>query len=231
MTRAPAQAGRRVGRDTPALVTRRVLDLLCQFGSVAASWVALCSASVNLTACGAPPPTRYYELVSPAVQAAVPTADVLTVQEFTADGAYDRERIAYRPTPYRLDYYYYHRWPSEPGRLVADYVRGACVRSGRFAAVRADVTQATTAVLTGRVMRFEEFDQRPQRWLADLELQLELSSPSDDRLLWSRHFRERVPLEQRSPEGLAMGLSVALERVTRAAVPVIAAKAAANAGR
>jgi ABC-type uncharacterized transport system auxiliary subunit len=180
---------------------------------------------LTLSGCGAVPATHYYELVVSRTPSGESTAAVLTVQDLTADGAYEDNRIAYRTSPYRLDYYYYHRWPSEPGRLVADYLRRACVRSGQFSAVLSDLTPATTLVLTGRVLRFDELDQSVEQWFGDLELELVLSEPESGRLLWSSHFRGQQPLEERNPEGLAKALSAVLGRVVETAIPVIAANA------
>ena len=37
------------------------------------------------------------------------------LESLETEAGYDDERIVYRTTPYRLDYYQYHRWSAPPG--------------------------------------------------------------------------------------------------------------------
>ena len=63
---------------------------------------------------GKVPETRYYQLASP--PRAPNTGDqILVVEPLVTDAAYDDDRIVYRISPYRLDYYQYHRWTGAPG--------------------------------------------------------------------------------------------------------------------
>jgi uncharacterized lipoprotein YmbA len=59
-----------------------------------------------LAACaGKVPDTRYYQLAAPEAQAKQPGEASIAIEPLTTDGAYDDDRIVYRVTPYRLDYY------------------------------------------------------------------------------------------------------------------------------
>src|SRR5687767_11118118 len=85
---------------------------------------------------GKMPETRYYQLAAPAKRTApAGTAAALAIEPLETDPAYDDERIVYRLTPYRLDYYNYHRWSSTPGTLIADFLEHTFERSGQFRSV------------------------------------------------------------------------------------------------
>src|SRR5690606_14936877 len=63
---------------------------------------------------GAVPQTHFYTLVVPPRAPAPATGHALSIDLLTADAAYDNDRIAYRKSPYRIDYYQYHRWSALP---------------------------------------------------------------------------------------------------------------------
>jgi uncharacterized lipoprotein YmbA len=54
----------------------------------------------------------------------------LVLEPLSTDGAYDDERMVYRTSPYRLDYYQYHRWSSAPGTMVGNYLEQALAHTG-----------------------------------------------------------------------------------------------------
>ena len=63
-----------------------------------------------LAACaGKIPETRYYQLAAPAETPKETAAVSVAVEPLVADAAYDDDRIVYRLTPYRHDYYNYQR--------------------------------------------------------------------------------------------------------------------------
>src|SRR5204863_341434 len=67
------------------------------------------------------PETHYYQLAAADVR--LRGGDGIVVLDTLAtDAAYDDERIVYRTTPFRLDYYQYHRWSSAPGVMVGNYL-------------------------------------------------------------------------------------------------------------
>jgi ABC-type uncharacterized transport system auxiliary subunit len=146
------------------------------------------------------PRMRYYTLAPPASAAAVPVA--VETGRFTADPPYDTARIAYRTSPYRLDYYVYHRWAADPARLVAmaarDYFAPAATRDG-----------AVPFVVDGHVRRLEEVD-RPDGWHGVLAL--DVTVRRGDAVVLERRFAETERAEERTPEAVAAALSRALGR-------------------
>jgi ABC-type uncharacterized transport system auxiliary subunit len=185
---------------------------------VAAAWAA----SIACAACGGKlPETRFYQLAAPAASA--PRGDaVLVLETLTAEAAYDDDRIAYRTTPVRIDYYHYHRWSSPPGVMVSNYLEQALEASGRFRAVVRELTAAAPVVLGGRVLAIEEVDRSSSEWLARIVLELTLSDARTGEALWTDQIEATEPLRQRTPEGLAAALSTAMSRIVARTAPVIA---------
>src|SRR4051812_27694871 len=94
-------------------------------------WIA----ALLVLGCGGKlPDTRYYQLAAPESHARGGD-QVLVLEALTTDGAYDDDRIVYRTTPFRLDYYQYQRWSSAPGVMVGNYLEQALEHSGKFRAV------------------------------------------------------------------------------------------------
>ncbi len=170
---------------------------------------------------GRVPETRYYALAEPPAR---PHGGqlVLALEPLETDPAYDDERIVYRTSPYRFDYYHYHRWSAAPGTLIGNYLERALEQSGRFQAVVHEVSPDTQVVLGGRVVAIEEVDASRSRWLGHLVLELTLTDAHTGDVLWTQQYDETVPLTQQSPEGLARAISIAMQRIVARATPAIA---------
>lgn len=186
-----------------------------------------------LAACaGKLPPTRHYALAPVTGAGVAATGDVVLVLEpFTTEPAYDDERIVYRPSPYRLDYYNYHRWSSAPGTLVGNYLEQALERTGRFRAVVRELSPQAPVVLGGRVVAIEEIDTSRTRWVGRIVVELTLTEPRTGAVLWTEQFDETEPLATQTPEGLARALSVALARIAARTAPRVDELATAAARR
>ncbi len=178
---------------------------------------------IFLGACaGKLPETRFYQL-APAPSTQQPTGDVtLVVEPLATDPAYDDERIVYRTTPYRLDYYQYHRWSSPPGAMVGNYLERALEDSGKFRSVVREISADAPAVLGGRVIAIEEVDTSKSNWRGRIVIELTLSDARTGTLLWTQQYDETEPLPSQSPEGLAKALSAAMGRIVAKAAPSIA---------
>lgn len=179
-----------------------------------------------LAACaGKVPETRYYQLAAPqqaGLQPGESAEPSVAIEPLTADGAYDDERIVYRVTPYRLDYYNYHRWSAPPGTMLSNYLQDAFSRSGRFRAVVHEPTESVPVTLGGRVIAIEEVDQSKTSWVGRIAVELTLTDTLTNKVLWSQRFDETEPLSEQTPEGLARALSAAMARITRRALPAVA---------
>ena len=185
------------------------------------------SLALALAACSSKTPdTRFYQLAAPQQRAAAAGDITLVVEPLTTDPAYDDERIVYRSNPYRLDYYHYHRWSAAPGMMIGNYLEQALERSGRFGAVKRELTEDAPVVLGGRVVAIEEVDRSRTQWVGRLVIELTLTDAKSNRVLWTEQFEELEPLRTQTPEGLARALSVAMSRIVAKAAPVIETHAA-----
>jgi ABC-type uncharacterized transport system auxiliary subunit len=165
--------------------------------------------------------TRYYQLAAPA-SPPQPGEATLVLEPLSTDTAYDDERIVYRTTPYRLDYYQYHRWSAAPGVMVGNYLEQAFERSGRFRSVTRELSNEAPAVLSGRVVAIEEVDSAKTRWQGHIVLELTLTDAKTNETLWTRQFDESEPLPTQNAEGLARALTVAMTRIMATAAPIVA---------
>lgn len=177
-----------------------------------------------LAGCGGKtPPTRYYDLAAPPA-AVAKGGPVIVLEQLATDEAYDEERIVYRTSKYRLDYYDYHRWSAPPGVMIGNFLERGLERSGHFGAVTRDVTRDATVVLTGRVVAIEEIDLSKKAWEGHLVLELRLLDTVNGVSLWSEQYEEREPLARQTPDGLAEAISVAMARIVERAAPAISAR-------
>lgn len=172
--------------------------------------------AVILAACGgkAPPPTRYYQLASPPASAA---HGAIIVEPFQSEAAYDDERIVYRQSPYRIDYYDYHRWTSAPGAMIASYLAQALH-------AEPEGSDDNALVLGGRVLAIEEVDTSPKHWTGRLALEMTARDPSG-KVVWTKRFEERVPMPVQSPEGLAHAMTEAMQKIVGEIAPELSALA------
>lgn len=213
----------------------------------AASFVAPLAALALFAACaGKVPETRYYQLGAPAATpatAAAPAAapasasgsapedaepgaaPMIVLEPLAAEDAYQDERIVYRASPYRLDYYNYHRWSAPPSAMVSTYLEQALERSGKFRAVVRELADGVPVVLGGRLIAIEEIDESPTRWLGRISIELTLKDAESGDVLWVRELTETEPLTEQSQEGLARALSKAMGRIAARAIPEIASYA------
>jgi uncharacterized lipoprotein YmbA len=176
--------------------------------------------------CGSGPQTQYYALALPHAQPrAAQGRGVLSVDELSVAAAYDDQRIVYRKSPYRFDYYEYHQWSSAPSQAITDYVRDALEQSGRFARVTDQRSADTTLVLRGRIAAVEEVDLTPTEWVGRVDLELFALDPNTGKVVWSKRFREQRSLATRHPSGLAQALSALLAQIVAQAAPEISAAA------
>lgn len=198
------------------------------------SKLLLVVALVAAAACGGKlPETRYYQLAmtgapAPPSASAPGTPLTLVLEPLATDAAYDDERIVYRTTPYRLDYYQYHRWSASPGTLIGNYLERALERSGRFHAVIREQTADALVVLGGRVVAIEEVDTSRTSWLGRIVLELTLTDARTGEALWTEQFEETEPLVAQTPEGLARAISAAMARIATKVAPQVSAVASAQ---
>jgi ABC-type uncharacterized transport system auxiliary subunit len=148
------------------------------------------------------PEMRYYTLAVPGMPPAPPPAP-LHVGAFTADAPYAGARLAYRTSPYRMEYYVYHRWAADPPAIVAGAARDYLERVPPAA-------EAAPLRLTGRIRRLEEVDRAGGR---DGALALDVEVRRGTEVVLTRGYADTEPAENENPEASVAALSRALGRI------------------
>jgi ABC-type uncharacterized transport system auxiliary subunit len=166
-------------------------------------------------------PARYVEQYtleypSPEVSGLSSIETSLKVERFTEAPAYNTSAMIYRPEPFKLDAYQYHRWRVHPADLVTDYLLRDFRKSGLFKAIFSHLDQqGGRFILEGGVEEFLETDAGNNRQaLLTLNVTLLDSSFKDipRRILFQKRYRFQEPIAENTPRGLAKGMSQAMRR-------------------
>ena len=174
-----------------------------------------------LSGCGKPPVlVNQYILEYPAPvtggKAKIPAA--VKVEPFSVAQAVNTNAMVYQPQPFQSQVYNYSRWRANPGYLVTDFLIRDLRESGRFKAVfGTDSTGEFRFKLEGGVVEFQEVDA-PDGWKASLALTVTLLDIHQEqlpqRVVFQRNYRVQEPLPEKTPQGLAQGMSRAMEQVS-----------------
>lgn len=183
--------------------------------------MCLCLIVWGLSGCaGEPAPqVRYYKVAVEAPAQMKQGGLALGVESLSADATYDDARIVYRTSPYRVDYYYYHRWSAPPAVMMTDALRQSLWSSGQFGRVVAG-SSGVDGVLRGRLLALEEVDGE-EGWRGRLVMELVLDRGGE--VVWSGLIHEEERLKREHPEALAEAVSVMLERAAAQLAPKLSA--------
>lgn len=171
--------------------------------------------------CGKPPMlVNQYLLEYPAPvtggKAKIPAA--VKVELFSVAQAFNTNAMVYQPRPFQSQSYNYSRWRANPGYLVTDYLIRDLRESGLFQAVfGTDSSGKYRFKLEGGVAEFQELDA-PDGWKASLALTVTLLDTTQEelpqRVVFQKNYRVLEPLTEKTPQGLAQGMSRAMEQVS-----------------
>ena len=174
-----------------------------------------------LGGCGKPPMlVNQFILEYPAPvtggKAKLPAA--LKVDLFSVAQAFNANAMVYQPRPFQTQVYNYSRWRANPGYLVTDFLIRDLRESGLFKAVFGPDSSAKHRFkLEGGVAEFQEVDG-PDGWQASLALTVTLLDTQQEelpqRVVFQKNYRALSPLPEKTPQGLAQGMSRAMEQVS-----------------
>ena len=174
-----------------------------------------------LGGCGKPPMlVNQYILEYPAPvvgrKAKIPAA--VKVELFSVAQAFNTNAMVYQPQPFQTQVYNYSRWRANPGNLVTDYLIRDFRESGLFKAVFGpDSSGKYRFKLEGGVAEFQEVDAA-DGWKASLALTVTLLDTTQEelprRVVFQKNYRALEPLPEKTPRGLAQGMSRAMEQVS-----------------
>jgi cholesterol transport system auxiliary component len=171
--------------------------------------------------CGKPPMliNQYMlEYPAPMVGGKVKIPAAVRVELFSVAQAFNTNAMVYQPQPFQSQSYNYSRWRANPGNLVTDYLIRDLRESGLFKAVfGADSSAEYRFRLEGGVVEFQEVDAA-DGWKASLALTVTLLDTTQEelprRVIFQKNYRVQEPLPEKTPQGLAQGMSRAMEQVS-----------------
>jgi ABC-type uncharacterized transport system auxiliary subunit len=192
---------------------------LCRPAAAVGLWLV---AVALLWGCGGSPSQvqRYLlEYSPPSPPARAPLEAALAIEPFAVNQAFNSTAMVYRPSPNVRDSYRYHRWRVDPGAMVTDFLRRDFRQAGVFKAVLPKDSGGDSRFrLEGAVEEIQEIDD-PTGWRASLALTvtlLDTKSPDlTTRVVMQKTYRTEELMPEKTPQGLAQGVSVAMQRLSR----------------
>lgn len=145
--------------------------------------------------------------------------ELLKVERFSVSSTFNSTAMVYRENPFGRDTYHYERWRVNPGDMVTDLVIRDLRNSGLIRAVFSyyDVEESRF-LLKGQVEEFLEL-QKKDSWKAILGVHITLLDLTKkelvEQVIFQRSYRFVEPFAEKTPEGLAGGMSKAMERFSR----------------
>ncbi len=171
---------------------------------------------------GAQPPSRtqYYMLdyASPAVKDTVRLAASLKVERFSVAQFYNSNSMIFRTGSIGLDKFPYDRWSANPGYMVADYLVRDFRQTNLFRGIFSyQDTDLVRFLLEGNITEFLAVEQKGSRkaLLTIYVTLLDLNqTDSTKQVVFQKSYSRAAPCTENSAEGLAVGLSESLERLS-----------------
>ena len=171
-----------------------------------------------MPACLKPAPqTVYYQIPyrpSEKPLCTQPLAVSVGVPGFEARLGRDRVSLAYRSTPYRLEFYSYREWLAQPDEMLNEILIQALVDSGCFlSVVTPPYSGEVDYEVSGYLERLEQVET-PGRWSAAVGWRAILSG-ADDRVLWRARLDGEKPAEALEAESVVRAASALVDEEIR----------------
>ena len=165
-------------------------------------------------------PTVYYQIPyrpSETPLCPQPLAVTLGVPGFQARQGRDRVSLAYRTTPYRLEFYSYREWLAQPDEMLNEILIQALVDSGCFlSVVTPPYSGDVDYEVSGYLERLEQVET-PERWSAGVGWRAILSG-ADDRVLWRARVDREKPADALEAESVVRAASAIVDEEIRGLV-------------
>jgi ABC-type uncharacterized transport system auxiliary subunit len=160
-----------------------------------------------------------FEYPPPVVEGVVQEKELIKVERFSAAQDFNTLSMVYRDGPFQRGVDPYHRWRVNPGDMVTDYLMRDLRKARLFQAVFSyNDGKDTRYLLEGRVDEFLELGEKDGRKAA-LSLNvtfLDLTKKETiEKVVFQRDYRYIEPIETPTPEGLAQGMSKAMEKFSK----------------
>ncbi|MAE71312.1 MAG: hypothetical protein CME06_12705 [Gemmatimonadetes bacterium] len=143
-----------------------------------------------------------------------PLAYGVRVRDVEFPRVLDRNRIVYRHSANRLNYYRYHQWAVPPRTMVSDVLARHIAAAGIFEEVRRQfIDEQPDLEIRGRLFALERLDSGAFG-AAHLAMELKLSRRTDGRVLAHHEFDRETRLHTESMTFFAQTISRMLEEET-----------------
>jgi ABC-type uncharacterized transport system auxiliary subunit len=142
----------------------------------------------------------------------------LRVNRFAVSQSYNSTAMLRRPEPFRVEAYHYHRWRTNPGDTVTDFMIRDLRNSGIFRAVFSyREAEETTFLIEGSVDEFLATREQ-DGWKVLLSLDVSLldcrKTAITERIRFQKRYRVVEPMERESADDFARAMSGAMVRVS-----------------
>ena len=145
--------------------------------------------------------------------------ETITVERFGAAQLYNSTAMVYQEAPSQRNQYLYHRWRVNPADLVSDYLlrdlRSANLFKGVF---HHRSNESSRYLLEGDIEEFQEYiDKEDHRAIVSLNVTLLDTARTGlpDRILFQKNYRIAEPIDEKSPAGVAKGMSRAVAMISK----------------
>jgi len=159
------------------------------------------------------------EYPSPKMEGIQGFNELLKVERFSVSPIFNSTAMVYRENPFGRDAYHYERWRVNPGDMVTDLIVRDLRNSGLFRAIFSyHDGEETRFLLEGQVEEFLELEEKDS-WKAILGVHitfLDLTKKERaEKVIFQRSYRFVELFAEKTPEGLAGGMSKAMEKFSR----------------
>ncbi len=164
--------------------------------------------------CAGIPQTHYYVLhLNTHSPNPVSSAITIGIAPFTIEPIFSNYKIAYRESPYEVQFYNYHQWASEPSKLVENGLFDYLTHSNQFnKVVRLPSIQTIDLVIDGHIHKIEEWDET-DRWYGFMEIEFQVSKYNKKQIIWKGTISRRIPAESKKPLEVVKALSIAAQEI------------------
>jgi ABC-type uncharacterized transport system auxiliary subunit len=166
---------------------------------------------IILVSCSSAPKTHFYLIdypVQPTKENTNPIHQVvLGVAKFSVEPLYADTRLVYRENPYEGNYYFYHRWITDPGKMITDKTIEQLTASNLVKQVVSFPRQThCDFILDGNIKALEEWDEN-KKWYAKVKIDFELFEKSTKKLIWKKTIEKKNPVNKKTPFELVTGIN------------------------
>ncbi len=169
---------------------------------------------------GQPPARTQYFMLDykpPILKDTVRLDESLKVERFSVAQLFSSNSMIFRNGPFGLDKFPNDRWAANPGNMVADYLARDFRQAGLFRGIFSyRDTEVVRFTLEGNITEFAMDQQEGLKALFTVYITLLDLNQTDGtkKIVFQKSYSHAAPCKQNTAEGLALGLSESMERLS-----------------